>query len=235
MRQNQAHVQPGFVSSDPMATKKTSTAAEAPGASAYVLRIQLRGTKPAIWREVWVDAAITLRQLHHIIQSAMGWEEAHLHGFAVPGSGRAGRYWGIAPQLRYEPPSADMDFGDPSPDDARVRLAQLLRAPKDKLLYLYDYGDDWEHLVALKKIITTAEPLPLLVGAAETYPPEDCGGVHGYYELADALADPQHPQHGELSEWYEGEKPGPLDQAAFDALADAVKVLRVTPKPRRVR
>ena len=224
-----------------MATKKTTTAADAtaasaaPGTSAYVLRIELRGTKPVVWREVWVDAAVSLRQLHHIIQAAMGWEEAHLHGFAVPGRGRAGRYWGIAPQLRYEPANSSMGFGEPSQDDTRTRLAQLLRAPRARLIYLYDFGDDWEHLITLKKIITTTEPLPLLAAAAETCQPEDCGGVHGFYELADALADPQHPQHGELSEWYEGEKPGPLDQAAFDALADAVKVLRVTPKPRRVR
>lgn len=140
-----------------MATKKTTTAADAtaasaaPGTSAYVLRIELRGTKPVVWREVWVDAAVSLRQLHHIIQAAMGWEEAHLHGFAVPGRGRAGRYWGIAPQLRYEPANSSMGFGEPSQDDTRTRLAQLLRAPRARLIYLYDFGDDWEHLITLKK------------------------------------------------------------------------------------
>ena len=222
-----------------MATKKTPTtaAADTSGPSAYVLRIELRNLKPAIWREVWVDPAITLRQLHYTIQAAMGWECAHLHGFAIPASGRAGRYWGVPPQRRFEPGEAqdDMGFGDQSKDDARAKVAQVLKAPRDKLLYLYDYGDDWEHLVTLKKIITTPEPLPRLAGAAETCPPEDCGGVHGFANLADALADPQHPEHAEISEYYEGLEPGPLDQAAFDELASAVAALRPRPKAQRVR
>ena len=222
-----------------MATKKTPTtaAADTSGPSAYVLRIELRNLKPAIWREVWVDPAITLRQLHYTIQAAMGWECAHLHGFAIPASGRAGRYWGVPPQRRFEPGEAqdDMGFGDQSKDDARAKVAQVLKAPRDKLLYLYDYGDDWEHLVTLKKIITTPEPLPLLAAAAETCPPEDCGGVHGFANLADVLADPRHPEHAEMSECYEGLEPGPLDQAAFDELASAVAALRPRPKAQRVR
>jgi hypothetical protein len=28
-------------------------------------------------------------------------------------------------------------------DDECIQAAQRLKAPKDKLLYLYDYGDDW--------------------------------------------------------------------------------------------
>ncbi|HQQ71076.1 MAG TPA: plasmid pRiA4b ORF-3 family protein [Alicycliphilus sp.] len=223
-----------------MATKKipSPTPPDTPGASAYVLRIELRDVKPAIWREVWVDPAITLRQLHAIIQAAMGWENAHLYGFAIPGSGRAGRFWGVSPQQRFEPrqpAGMDMGFDEPAHDDAGTRLAQVLQAPKDKLLYLYDFGDDWEHVITLKKIITTPEPLPLLADAAETCPPEDCGGVHGFADLVEVLDDPQHPEHAEMSEYYEGLEPGPLDQAGLDALTQAVAALRPRPRLKRVR
>jgi hypothetical protein len=32
-------------------------------------------------------------------------------------------------------------------------------------------------------------------------PPEDCGGVSGFYDLLDALDDPSHERHEELSDW----------------------------------
>lgn len=51
---------------------------------AYQLRIELRGFKPAIYRDVLVDPATPLPKLHNLIQAAMGWEDAHMHGFAKP-------------------------------------------------------------------------------------------------------------------------------------------------------
>jgi hypothetical protein len=41
-------------------------------------------------------------------------------------------------------------YGDPSMledaiDEKTVNLAQLISLEKEKFLYLYDFGDDWEH------------------------------------------------------------------------------------------
>jgi hypothetical protein len=55
-----------------------------PSHNAYLLRIELKDFKPAIYREVLVDPDITLRALHKVIQAAMGWEDAHLYAFAQP-------------------------------------------------------------------------------------------------------------------------------------------------------
>lgn len=203
------------------------------GATAYVLRVELRDLKPAIWRDVWVAPSATLRQLHSIIQAAMGWRNGHLHGFAIPGTGRAGRYWGVPPHQRFEPRQAQdgMGFGDPANDDTRTRLEQVLQTPKDKLLYLYDYGDDWEHVITLKKVVTTPEPLPLLASAAYTCPPEDCGGPPGFMQLAQTLNDPHDPEHADMRAWVDemqgpGWMPGALQRPDFDALAAAVARLR---------
>lgn len=47
------------------------------------LKIVLEHTEPAIWRRVEVPADITLKDLHDVIQAAMGWENAHLFLFHV--------------------------------------------------------------------------------------------------------------------------------------------------------
>ena len=59
------------------------------------LRIDLLGSDPPIWREIEVPTSMTLKQLHAVVQAAMGWEDAHLWEFAVGreriGSSRAAK------------------------------------------------------------------------------------------------------------------------------------------------
>jgi Plasmid pRiA4b ORF-3-like protein len=47
------------------------------------LRIDLIDSDPPIWREIEVPVAMTLKQLHAVIQTAMEWEDAHLWEFAL--------------------------------------------------------------------------------------------------------------------------------------------------------
>jgi hypothetical protein len=32
-------------------------------------------------------------------------------------------------------------------------------------------------------------------------PPEDCGGIPGFYDLVEALNDPNHERHEEMLDW----------------------------------
>ena len=47
---------------------------------------------------------------------------------------------------------------------------------------------------------------------AHACPPDDCGGIPGYHNLLETLADPKHPDHADLKEWIGGE----WDAARFD-------------------
>ena len=49
----------------------------------YQLKVRLLGISPMIWRRVLVPTSTTLRELHGIVQVAMGWEGIHLFLFDV--------------------------------------------------------------------------------------------------------------------------------------------------------
>lgn len=55
-----------------MATSRKTTAKRR-----YRLRVELDGVTPIIWQEIWVEGQMPLIQLHHILQAAMGWTDAH--------------------------------------------------------------------------------------------------------------------------------------------------------------
>jgi hypothetical protein len=50
------------------------------------------------------------------------------------------------------------------------------------------------------------------VDGANACPPEDCGGVYGYKELLEVLADPDHEDHDRLTIWVGR----PFDPMLFD-------------------
>src|SRR6266404_4746555 len=49
----------------------------------YQLKVTLLGTSPPIWRRLLVPVDVTLAQLHDVLQTAMGWEDGHMHEFPL--------------------------------------------------------------------------------------------------------------------------------------------------------
>jgi hypothetical protein len=132
---------------------------------------------------------ITLADLHDLLQLAIGWTDSHLHEFLFRGK-------------RYG--STDPDVGvTEAIDERKVRLNQLLARVGAKIVYTYDFGDGWEHGIVLEKGLPVEPNMayPLCTGGRGACPPEDCGGIGGFYNLLEALQNPRHPQHEELLEW----------------------------------
>ena len=46
-----------------------------------ILRIELEGIEPLIWRRVAVRTVMSLSELHRVIQVVMGWRNCHLWQF----------------------------------------------------------------------------------------------------------------------------------------------------------
>jgi hypothetical protein len=156
------------------------------------IKIVLLGTKPPIWRRLLVPPEFTLADLHDVIQAAMSWEESHLHAC------RIGRQSFGAPSV-----------SAPSINEKKVCLANVLNKVGGKATYIYDFGDSWEHAITVEKILP-AEPnvaYPLCTDGKLAGPPEDCGGIPGFYHMLEALADPNHENHEDMRDWIESFDP----------------------------
>ena len=187
-----------------------------------LLRITLKGAKPAIWREVLVPTSMTMQTLHQTIQAAMGWWTTHLYEFDT-GDERIG-----------EP---DPGFGEADVTPARnIKLATILRRGVRRFSYLYDFGDHWEHRVEVKREIPLlpGEPVPILLGGGRRCPPEDVGGLSGFEDFLEAMADPTHPEHDEMTTWYGGPfDPDDIDEARINARLSAIASRRKTGQAKR--
>lgn len=136
----------------------------------FSLRLELLASDPLIWRRLWVDEAVTLSQLHHMIQAAMGWASTHEYQFVIDG-------------IRYRRPDEDdVLVNEEIEDDADCVLADVFKTGKPDVLYRYDMGDNWEHRIVVEQTMAVDEPSGYAVVAAgeRACPPEDFGGIHTY-------------------------------------------------------
>jgi hypothetical protein len=158
----------------------------------YQIKVTLLGTRPPIWRRLLVPADLTLEELHGVLQLAMGWEDCHMHDFRIG-------------QKRFGTPDPDEGLmGLPSTASERTaRLFSVLGKVGATAVYTYDFGDGWEHGIAVEKVLPpeVGHAYPICVNGKRHGPPEDCGGVPGFYNLLEAIGDPEHDQHEEMRDW----------------------------------
>jgi hypothetical protein len=173
----------------------------------YELKVTLKEIRPQIWRLIQVPSDTNLRRMHKILQVTMGWENYHLYTFTVDGN-------------KYSEPNSDWNVMD----SRLLTLNKIFADGKTSFLYDYDMGDGWEHEITLKKQIDSDEIKPSCIGGGRACPPEDCGGVPGYYQFLEAISDPKHYEHDTMLEWVGGSyAPEAFDMAKVDR---ALKRLR---------
>lgn len=170
----------------------------------YQLKVSLDHSKPPIWRRLLVSEETELDELHHIIQIAMGWMNAHLHHFIVDNT-----YYGMD--------MSDFGMGISSSDQLEngVQLRKIAPKEKSKFYYEYDFGDSWLHTILVEKILppNPEQSLPQCIKGKRACPPEDVGGIYGYYEFLEAIKDSKHPNHEMFMDWVDGET---IDPESFD-------------------
>ena len=171
----------------------------------YQIKITLQGSKPSIWRRVVIPSDLSLPDFHKVIQTTMGWTNSHLHQF-------------VKNRTYYSPKMEDESLWDEEDDDdldySKYKVSDLLRKTKDKVMYEYDFGDDWEHVIVLEKIIDESMDIKdvTCLAGENSCPPEDCGGLWGYYNMLEILKDPDHEEYEEYTDWLGDE----FDPTYFD-------------------
>lgn len=169
----------------------------ATGSRIYQLKVTLRDIRPPIWRRFAVPSDIPLKRLHEALQLIMGWTDSHLHQFEARGG-------------RYGPPDRDLE----RTNEATTTLDRVLRKPKDRMTYEYDFGDGWMHDVELEKVLPPSSEglFPIMLAGKRACPPEDVGGAPGYARFLAIMANPKHPEHRDMLDWADG----PFDPEAYD-------------------
>jgi hypothetical protein len=179
-----------------------------PGEPVLQVRITLADvTDPAVWRRVLIPAGYTLDRVHPVIQAAMGWQNYHLHEFTIDG--------------KYGPADPDEEYQ--ASDETQFRLGDLVQAG-DRIEYAYDFGDGWEHELAIEAAAEAEADgaYPACTGGEGACPPEDSGGTPGFADLKALLAGPPSPERDEMRAWAGDYDPARFDLTAADAAVAAI-------------
>jgi hypothetical protein len=161
--------------------------------SIYQIKVTLADSQLPIWRRIQVRGDITLARLHRVLQAVMGWTDMHLHQFVI-----GEKYYGVRDE--------DEVVLSKLMDERKYKLSDAVPGENSEFAYDYDFGDNWEHELVVEKVLPPQEGVryPLCLAGARACPPEDVGGIPGYENFLDALADPNHPEHEECLEWIGG-------------------------------
>jgi hypothetical protein len=179
----------------------------------YQLKVTIADIRPPIWRRLLVRGDVTLFKLHKILQAAMEWQDYHLHQFIVG-------------EDYYATPSPDDAWPREAKNEKRAKLFQIAPVEKARFIYEYDLGDSWRHNILVEKILHPEQELehPVCLAGKRSRPPEDCGGIGGYYHFLKAISDPKHPEHEDMLNWAGGEfDPERFDKEEINHLLSKIK------------
>jgi len=128
---------------------------------------------------------------------SMGWLDYHLHLFCIRRKhAHSITLIGIPDEYRFE--------DDPEITAGwEVSISEFFYDVRTTFDYEYDFGDSWKHEAIHEGILLREKEVkyPVCVGGARACPPEDCGGVPGYYRMLDIISNSNHEEYEEMITW----------------------------------
>ena len=182
----------------------------------YQLLIQMELGDHDIWRRIIIPSRATFYTLHKVIQNVFDWLDYHLHEFYLIDDSE--KLTSDRPLYTYNRKLVIADGRDPEAksfldpekyeirDDIDICLNEVFKDNK-MCIYNYDFGDDWNHVIILEKVINDGKDLKtVLVGRQGSRPPEDVGGESGFDEYLRIISDKNDPEYEEMMIWADGQK-----------------------------
>lgn len=194
----------------------------------YILKIEFVDFAPLIWRRVILPADATFKRLHETIQRTSNFqsdmEDNHLYQFnlikqenlSVTNDIQAYNNHKSVNKGQLKESLKNISQEDKFAKYEKRRIENLLvtvRQPQtikiDKYLekyeeldYSYDYGDSWDIKIKLEEIVDDYYfGYPTLLAGQNNAPPEDVGGMHGFYEFLKTYEDENDPNHLNIVGW----------------------------------
>ncbi len=158
---------------------------------AYTFKITLKGSKPPIWRKVIIPADISFKRLHDTIQIAMGWTNSHLYQFQFKDLDLIiSNIEGISIINN----ANNVEIKDPNSTKIDKYFTNC-----DIFTYIYDFNNWWEHKIEpIREINDYLFPYPQIIKAKGNCPPENCGGIYGYYDFLSIYKNKNHPEYEKI-------------------------------------
>lgn len=179
----------------------------------FHFKIQIKGiTKPPVWRKLSVPANFTFHRFHDVIQTAFGWDDYHLFEFKD-------KEWqsNIRISVPVEDNFFDPDFFADTKDSSKIKLSDIFNDKFRKLLYVYDFGDNWVHEITLESISEDKQKTAICLSGKGACPPEDCGSIYGYEDMKEVFATmPESKEADKYREWLGMDESEIWDAGAFD-------------------
>lgn len=153
-----------------------------------MLRLDVAGTTPRVWRRLLVRESMWLSRLHDSIQVLFDWFDYQTHAFALD----------------------DLRFGNPLKreemtieDDRDVALADLDLEHRGRFTYGYHFGEGWQVEIKVEKTVTVqkGQAYPHCLAGERGGPPEDCGGLEAFHDMLACLKEPDTDLGREWREW----------------------------------
>jgi len=183
---------------------------------AVELKVTLGIENHNIWRRLVVPINTTFTQLHKVLQAAFGWQDYHLHEFFIYGNERQDVSFINHPSYSKDGYKAIVNlvsdeeaFDYPNESDIEmifekgIKLSEYIPQYK-RLMYVYDFGDNWQHYIEVQKIIDNYDRnYAVCIDGEGNAPPEDVGGEYGYDEFLEIISDKNNPEYENMMAWGE--------------------------------
>jgi hypothetical protein len=187
----------------------------------YQFYSELEGYNPKIWRRFQVSGGITVARLGYIVMTMYEMKANHLLSIEherpfLTATGRQSKRMELICRYTVSDDTENYDDND-SKDATRTKLSQQNFEAPSRIVVWYDFGDDWRVSVTLEKkfdeLDLSAKELPRALEGEGFGIIEDCGGIYGLADLAQAFKKKAGKEYKEYCTWLGVED---LDLTKFD-------------------